>query len=197
MALESYLERTKFEISSITFSNEKDNLSAQKREAFKTRSANKEIYLKKVDKGNTTIIMGTGQKIQGLEQVSTENFYNPLETPLVSSTAVQVGNIVNTQFDNGFLQAKNHGESQNFTRRQKYTKTLLSADQLIVSDSSGQKHAFSVLLTPFNKRSLKNKSRHIKDTTHFITFIENITPSDGAVLAPLDVCSLYTNIPQE
>ena len=39
MALETYLERTKFEIASITFLNEKDNLSARQREALKTLSA--------------------------------------------------------------------------------------------------------------------------------------------------------------
>ena len=37
VALESYLERTKFEIASITFSNEKDNLSARQRKALKTQ----------------------------------------------------------------------------------------------------------------------------------------------------------------
>ena len=62
VALESYLERTKFEIASITFSNEKDNLSARQRAALKTLSANKEINLKKADKGTTTVIMDTRQK---------------------------------------------------------------------------------------------------------------------------------------
>ena len=57
VALESYLEHTKFEIASITFSNEKDNLSARQREALKTLSTNKEINLKKADKGATTVIM--------------------------------------------------------------------------------------------------------------------------------------------
>ena len=55
---------------------------------------------KKRTKGTTTVIMDTEQKIQGLEQVSNENFYKPLETPLVSSTAVLAGNIVKTLFDN-------------------------------------------------------------------------------------------------
>ena len=108
VALESYLERTKFEIASITFSNEKDYLSARQREALKTLSANKEINLKKADKGTTctTVIMhmDTGQKIQeGLEQISNENFYKPLETPIVSSTMAKVGNIVKTLFDNGHI----------------------------------------------------------------------------------------------
>ena len=46
VALESYLERTKFEIASITFSNKKDNLSARQREALKTLSANRDLSQK-------------------------------------------------------------------------------------------------------------------------------------------------------
>ena len=48
--------------------------------------------------------MDTKQKIQeGLEQVSNENFYKPLETPIVSSTMAKLGNIVETLFDNGHI----------------------------------------------------------------------------------------------
>ena len=48
--------------------------------------------------------MDTRQKIQeGLEQVSNENFYKPLETPTVSSTMAKVGNIVKNLFDNGHI----------------------------------------------------------------------------------------------
>ena len=116
LALERYLERTKFEIASITLSSEKDNLSAQQREALRTPSANKEIKLERVDKGTTTVIMDTGTKIQeSLEQVSNDNFYKPLETPIVSSTMAKLESIVKHLFDNGhinmwptsdFLQAK-------------------------------------------------------------------------------------------
>ena len=38
---------------------------------------------------------------------------------------------------------------------------------------------------------------YIKDTTHFINFIANTPLPDNAILVSLDVCSLYTNIPQE
>ena len=104
MALETYLERTKFEIASITFLKEKENLSARQREALKTLSANKEIILKKADKGTTAVIMDTRQKIQEpLGQVSKENFYKPLETRIVSSTMAKVGNRVKTLFDNGHI----------------------------------------------------------------------------------------------
>ena len=69
VALESYLERTKYEFASITF-------SLKQRQALKTLRANSEVNLKKADKGTTTVIVDTEQKIQeGLEQVSNENLY--------------------------------------------------------------------------------------------------------------------------
>ena len=89
-------------MASITFSSEIDNLSAHQRAALRTPSANKEIKLKKVDKGTTTVIMDTGQEIQAsLEQVSNDNFNKPLETPIVSSTMAKLENIVKNLFDNG------------------------------------------------------------------------------------------------
>ena len=42
----------------------------------------------------------------------------------------------------------------------------------------------------------KKQESYIKDTTHFINF-ENTKIPDKAILATLDVCSLYTNVPQE
>ena len=62
VALESHLERTKFEIATITFSNEKDNLSARQREALKTLSANKEIQ---TDDTWTTLILFTNVPLAG------------------------------------------------------------------------------------------------------------------------------------
>ena len=43
----------------------------------------------------------------------------------------------------------------------------------------------------------QKQESYIKDTTHFINLIENTPLLNGAVLATLDVCSLYTIIPQE
>ena len=45
----------------------------------------------------------------------------------------------------------------------------------------------------------QKQESYIKDTTHFINFIKkHATPTaEAAILATLDVCLLYTNIPQE
>ena len=55
-------------------------------------------------KGTITAVMDTTQKIEeGLEQVSNEKFYKPLEEPIVSQTAANVKTIVNTLFANGHI----------------------------------------------------------------------------------------------
>ena len=43
----------------------------------------------------------------------------------------------------------------------------------------------------------KKQESYIKDSTDFINFIEKTKIPDNSILATLDVCSLYTNIPQE
>ena len=188
VALESYFERTKFGTASITFSNEKDNLSARKREALKTLSANKEINLKKADKGITTVIMNTTQKIQeGLQQVSNENFYKPLETPIVSSTMAKVGNIVKTLFDNGHIDNMTYkwlSSGQKPPRIPEfYTLTKIHKNtpvgRPIVSGSSGPTERISSFVDSLLQPIAQKQESYIKDTTHFINFIENTPLSDG------------------
>ena len=104
VALENYLEQTKLEIANITFTDVKDNLSANQRRALKTLKTNGELNLKRADKGTTTVVMDTTQKIEeGSEQVSNEKFYKPLEEPIVSQTAAKVKTIVNTLSANGHI----------------------------------------------------------------------------------------------
>ena len=38
---------------------------------------------------------------------------------------------------------------------------------------------------------------YLKDTTHFINFLEKTTVPEDTILVSMDVTSLYTNIPQE
>ncbi|XP_015749064.1 PREDICTED: uncharacterized protein LOC107328833 [Acropora digitifera] len=67
----------------------------------------------------------------------------------------------------------------------------------IVSGSSGPTERISSFVDSLLQPIAQKQQSYIKDTTHFINFIENTPLPDGAVLATFDVCSLYTNIPQE
>ena len=206
VALENNLEQTKLEIANITFTDVKDNLSANQRRALETLKTNSEINLKKADKGTTTVIMDTTQKIEeGIEQVSNEKFYKPLEEPIVSQTAAKVKTIVNTMFANGHIDKMTYkwlNSGQNPPRIPEfYTLTKIHksnpVSRPIVSGSGGLTERISSFVDSLLQPIAKKQESYIKDTTHFINFIENTPLPDNAILVSLDVCSLYTNIPQE
>ena len=95
VALEDYLERTKYEIATISFCDTQDNLSAKEREALRKLRANTKVNIKRADKGNTTVVMDTQRKItKGNDQVCDTNYYTPLQEPIVASTANKVKLIV-------------------------------------------------------------------------------------------------------
>ena len=57
VALETFLEEVKFELANIKLNRPKGNLSQRERNAVKELSRDKNIVLKKADKGATTVIM--------------------------------------------------------------------------------------------------------------------------------------------
>ena len=83
VAPENYLEETKLEIASAIFRPQFDNISANERNAISALKRNNKINLKKVDKGTTTIILDTAQKIdEGLQQLSNASFKSLSHLPL-------------------------------------------------------------------------------------------------------------------
>ena len=67
----------------------------------------------------------------------------------------------------------------------------------IVCGSGGPTERISSFVDSLLQSIAQKQESYIKHTTHFVNFIENTKLPDKAVLATLDVCSLYTNIPQE
>ena len=75
VALENYLEENKLELASAVFRPQRDNISANERNAISVLKHNSKINLKKADKGTTTVILDTAQKIdEGLQQLSNDKF---------------------------------------------------------------------------------------------------------------------------
>ena len=67
-----------------------------------------ENNLKKADKGTTTVIMDTGQKMQGSQQLSDDKFYKPLASPIVQETSQKVNAIVYKLFCSGHIDKMTH-----------------------------------------------------------------------------------------
>ena len=127
--------------------------------------------------------MDTRQKIQeGLEQVSNENFYKPLETPIVSSTMAKVENIVKTLFDNGHIDNMTYkwlSSGQKPPRIPEfYTLTKIHKNtpvgRPIVSGSSGPTERISSFVDSLYNRSLKNKSHILKTLPTLSTSLKTL-----------------------
>jgi len=197
--LESYLERTKHGIASVVFSDTKDNLTAKQRQTLNTLRANKRVNLKQANKGTTTVVMDTLDKIkEGNEQVSNEKFCIPLSEPIVSSPTTKVKAIVNTLLKDKHIDAMTHkslNQSQNPPRIPEfYTLTKIRrpvpVDRTIVCGSGGPTERISSFVDSLLQSIAKKQDSYIKDTTHFINFIENTKIPDKAILATLDVYTM-------
>ena len=67
----------------------------------------------------------------------------------------------------------------------------------IVSGSGGPTERISSFVVSLLQPIAKKQESYIKDTTPLLNFIENTPLPDNAILASLDVCSLYTTIAQQ
>ena len=67
----------------------------------------------------------------------------------------------------------------------------------IVSGSGDPTERISSFVVSLSQPIAKKQESYIKDTTPLLNFIENTPLPDNAILALLDVCSLYTNIAQK
>ena len=162
-----------------------------KDELSKRLKLNSEINFKKADKGTTTVVMDTTHKIEeDLEQVSSEKFYKPLEEPIVSQTAAKVKTIVNTLSANGHIDEMTYkwlNSGQNPPRTPEfYTLTKIHkptpVGRPIVSGSGGPTERISSFVDSLLQPIAKKQESYIKDTTHFINFIENTPLPDNAIL---------------
>ena len=136
--------------------------------------------------------------------VSEEKNYKPLPEPIVCETAAKVNRVVNRLFSSGHIDKMTH-KWLNSTKTppripEFYTLTKihkkLPVGRPIVSGSSGPTERISCFVDTLLQPIAKTQESYIKDTTDFINFVERTPIPDTAILATLDVCSLYTNIPQ-
>ena len=83
VALETYLE-VKIKLAETPLVKPKSNLPPGEQRALKELINNKEIILKKADKGTTTVVMNRENKInEGQTQLDDRNNYQPLDLSLI------------------------------------------------------------------------------------------------------------------
>ena len=204
-ASEQYLEDTKLEITSMVFYPQSDNISQGERAAINALKKNDKLNLKKADRGTNTVILDTTQKIEpGLQQLSDNKLYKPLSSPVVPDAARKVKEVVNNLHRAGHVDKMTYkwlNEGQKQPRIPEFYMLTKIHEKIpvgrpIVSGSSGPTDHISSFGDSFLQPIAIEQKSYLKDTTDFITFIENTPMTNNTLLATLDVSSLYTNIPR-
>ena len=101
VALESYLEEVKLQLAEIKLSQPKNNLSSKEREALQSLKRNKDLNVKKADKGSCVVIMDTENKInEGQTLLDNSKHYRPLDEPMVKETQYKVKQLIQELHEN-------------------------------------------------------------------------------------------------
>ena len=91
VAFKSCLEEVKSQLAGMKITKPKNNLSCKEHKALTELKQNKEINLKKADKGSTTVVMNKTDKIrEGQIQIDDKQNYRPLSEPMVKETHSKV-----------------------------------------------------------------------------------------------------------
>ena len=206
VALETFLEEVKFELANIPIKRPKDNLSPGERRALKNLLRDKTIIVKKADKGTTTVIMSKKEKItEGQVLLNDLDNYRPLDKPMADETADKIKKIITCMLTESHIDemtAKWLSQTPNPPRIPEfYTLTKIHKPTLvgrpIISGCDGPTERISSFVDRLIQPIAQQQESYLKDSTDFINFIERTKLPKNAILASMDVTSLYTNIPQE
>ena len=95
VALESYLEEVKLQLTEIQITKPKLNLSREEQKALNELKKNNDINLKKADKGSTTVVMNKADKIKEGESVLNDRqSYRRLTEPMVKENHNKVMHLI-------------------------------------------------------------------------------------------------------
>ena len=95
VALESYLEEVKLQLTEIQITKPKLNLSREEQKALNELKQNNDINLKKADKVSTTVVMNKTDKIkEGESLLNDEQSYRGLTEPMVKETHNKVMQLI-------------------------------------------------------------------------------------------------------
>ena len=159
VALETYLEEVKIKLAETPLVKPKNNLPPGEQRALKELINNKEIILKKADKGTTTVVMNRENKInEGQIQLDVDdrNNYQPVDKPMVRDTFQRVEHLINSLRQAGYI--------DEMTAKW-FNQWCDDPTERLSSFPSG----VDKVLQPI----AQIQESYLKDTTHFIMFIES------------------------
>ena len=183
VVLETFLEEVKFDLANIKLNRQKDNLSLGERSALKELSHDKNIVLKKADKGTTTVIMNRKDKLnEGQVQLDDIHNYRPLDKPIDSTMTKKVHRLIQSLLQEGHIDEMTTKWLSSTPDPPRipvfYTLTKIHkptpVGRPIISGCDGLTERISAFVDHFIQPIAQKQALYPKDTTDFLNFIERL-----------------------
>ena len=183
----------------------KPNLAKKEMKILQELAKNKDIVIKKADKGGCIVVQDRSSYVsEGRAHLAGTSTYKPLDSDPTASIAKGIGEVVDSIKEAGYIDTHTHAYLHSTdkvrTQRMYFLKKLHKTPhgiRPIVSGCSGPTERVSSFLDHIIKPLVPTILSYIKDSPHLISLLENTAIPQNAILANIDVSSLYTNIPQD
>ena len=187
------------------FRRPRDNLSPDERSALKQLKNLENVTIKPADKGSAVVLQNTSDYItEGFRQLNAPKFYLEQITDLSETHMESIKSVCSGMLRNGEISEKCFKYFTQFPMRTSrfymlpkiHKGTFPPPGRPIISGNDCPSERISSFVDFFLKEISPKGKSYLKDTTNFIRTLNDLgTIPDGAILATLDVSSLYTNIP--
>lgn len=203
--LSEYIARTKETLKHLRYRHPRDNLTPEERTALRNLQNNKDIIIKKTDKGNTIVIDDKQEYIEDcLKHLNDPHTYNKLPNDPTTRIAKDIRRYLTQCHRLGLIDQATldtcmppeEPRTQKFYMLRKMHKDPKKL-RPIVSGCNGPTERISSFIDTLLQPAMKDTPSYIKDSKQFINFIESTPLPAHTILLTIDVSSLYTNIPQE
>lgn len=203
--LSEYITQTKQALKHLRYRHPRDNLTPEERTALHDLSKNRDIVVKKTDKGNTIVIDDKDEYIQDCtNHLNDPHTYNKLPTDPTTSISKDINRYLKNCHRLGLIDKTTldaclppeKPRTQKFYMLRKMHKNPKKL-RPIVSGCNGPTEHISSFIDTLLQPAMKATPSYIRDSKQFINLLESLKMPPHTILLTIDVTSLYTNIPQE
>ena len=182
----------------------RQNLRKTELTALNSLKNNRDIVIKKADKGSAVVILNRKDYIrEGLRQLNDTNFYEEQDVDLtnyhINLVKIQVENMLKSkEIDSKcaeYLITENPRTANFYLLPKIHKGTIPPPGRPIVSANDCPTERISQFVDHFIQPLIPILKSYIKDSGHFLWLLDNLQLPPNTILCTLDVTSLYTNIP--
>ena len=184
----------------------KKNVTKEEYKAVRSLKHNKEIIIKPADKGSAIVIMDKiSYSSEGWKQLENTKFYEQTDTDLTGEVIHRVNLYIHNILQKGQIsQSTCSYLTTDIDRRQQFyllqkihNNPKNPPGRPIVSGSGGPIKRISQFVDHFIGLLVPCSKSFIRESTHLIKILNELTLQPGMLLCTLDVRSLYTSTPHD